>query len=115
MADSELALRRIDLFQRELDLQVQVKRNQDRLIDALCEIQGNVVESVSALNEIKGLREEVGHTKNIKERQRKEREKMLKDIAQHVEVMQERGLHCLLNPPVFPTSPSPSCKNIRLT
>jgi hypothetical protein len=91
MADSERALSRIDLFQRELDLQVQVKRNQDRLIDALCEIQGNVVESVSALNEIKGLREEVGHTKNIKESLHKEREKMMKDIAQHVEVIHVEG------------------------
>ena len=91
IADKERALSCVDLFQRELDLQARIQRNQHRLVDALCEIEGNVVESVSALNEIKGLREEVGRTKKVLESQRKERERMLKDMAEHIEVMRKKS------------------------
>jgi len=86
LANREQALRRNELFQREIDTQVRIQQNANRLIDMLCEIEGNVVESIEVLNEIKGLRDEVGSIKKDQENMRKEREQMLKDIEKYTEV-----------------------------
>jgi len=86
LADKESAARRIDVFQKEIDLSVRITYNRDRLVDALCEIEGNVVESVDALNEIKSLRKEIGDIKQTQENQRKDRERLMRDIDAHVQV-----------------------------
>jgi hypothetical protein len=86
LADQEHAVQSKELYQKEVDMQVRIEYNQTRLVDALCEIEGNVVDSVNALNEIKGLRNEMGAIKKTKEVQRKEREQLQKEIDQYVEV-----------------------------
>ena len=90
LADENKAAVCKDLYQRDIDLQAQIQANQERLIAALCEIQGNVVDSVSSLNEIKDLRNDVGELAKRKQGCAKDRDKMSQDIDHYLKA----GIQC---------------------
>jgi hypothetical protein len=86
LANREQEMERRNIFQKEIDLQVRINGHQDRLVDALCRIEGNVIESLASLNEIKELRHEIGTIKKTRQTYAKEREKMDKNLVQYTKV-----------------------------